>query len=77
MEMFIFLEAVQNKCWKWSVARSPNATKIILGDLIWSEIHVFVARRTMFGGPTLNLCMHSKKRVMSVQTGCTSLQFIL
>ena len=23
-------------CWKWPVARSPNATKIILGDLIWA-----------------------------------------
>ena len=47
--------------------------KIIWGDLIWSEICVFVARRIMFGRPTLNLCMHSNNRVMSVQT---SLQFI-
>ena len=50
--------------------------KIILGDLILSEIRVFVARRFNFGRPTLNLCMHSNNRVMSVQTGCTSLQFI-
>ena len=49
--------------------------KIILGDLIWSEIRVFVARRFKFGRPNLNLCMHSNNRVMSVQTGC--LQFIL
>ena len=46
--------------------------KIILGDLIWSEICVFVARRIMFGRPTLNLRMHSHNRVMSVQTGCNS-----
>ena len=43
--------------------------KIIWGDLIWSEIRVFVARRIMFGRPPLNLCMHSNNRVMSVQTG--------
>ena len=60
--------------------RSPGRQmrpKIILGDLIWSEIRVFVARRIMFGRPTLNLCMHSNNRVMPVQTGCTSLEFIL
>ena len=60
--------------------RSPGRQmrpKIILGDLIWSEIRVFVARRIMFGRPTLNLCMHSNNRVMPVQTGCTSLQFLL
>ena len=51
--------------------------KIILGNPIWSEICVFVTRRIMFGQPTLNLCMHSYNRVMSVQTGCTSLQCIL
>ena len=38
--------------------------KIILGDLIWSDIRVFVARRIMLGRPTLNLCMHSNNRVM-------------
>ena len=43
--------------------------KIILDALIWSEIRVFVARRIMFGPPTLNLCMHSNNGVMSVQTG--------
>ena len=60
--------------------RSPGRQmrpKIILGDLIWSEIRVFVARRIMFGRPTLNLCMHSNNRVMPVQTGYTSLEFIL
>ena len=60
--------------------RSPGRQmrpKIILGDLIWSEICVFVAQRIMFGGPTLNLCKHSNNQVMSVQTGCTSLQFII
>ena len=52
--------------------RSPGRQmrpKIIWGDLIWSEIRVFVARRIMFGRPTLNLCMPSNNRVMSVQTG--------
>ena len=60
--------------------RSPGRRmrpKIIWGDHIWSEIRVFVARRIMFGRPTLNLCMHSNNWVMSVQTGCTTLQFIL
>ena len=52
--------------------RSPGRQmrpKIILGDLIWSEIRVFVARRFKLGRPTLNLCMHSNNRIMSVQTG--------
>ena len=47
------------------------------GATSFGQIRVFVARRIMFGRPTLNLCMHSNNRVMSVQTGCTSLQFIL
>ena len=60
-----------SQCWKWPVARSPNATKNQFG-----RPHL-VRNMCMFGRLTLNLCMHSHNQVISVQTGCTSLQFIL